>query len=129
MQFAQDLINTWSEQAQIRNLFPHLQKAHSVHRIVRSLGLMAALLREDEENVILITEDELQRALARSMVTAPWDNGVNYQAPQSPCQSSVTTTICASAGHVLGPLVIMCQSLNLVQTSSGPSRSLPSVKC
>lgn len=78
-QYAQDLINTWSEQAQIRNLPPHIQEALSAHKNIRSLRLMSALLREDEEDDILITEEELRRALAKSKVTTPVDDGVTYQ--------------------------------------------------
>ncbi len=78
-QYAQDLINTWSEQAQVRNLPVHIQEALSAQRNIRSLRLMAALLRADEDDDILITGDELQRALARSKVTAPGDDGVTYQ--------------------------------------------------
>lgn len=78
-QYAQNLINTWSEQAQARNLPAHIQDALSTHRDIRSLRLMAALLRADEDDDVLITEDELRRALTRCKATAPGDDGVTYQ--------------------------------------------------
>jgi len=78
-QYAQDLINTWSEQARACNLPTHVQEALSTNRNVRTLRLMAALLREDEDDDVPITEDELRRALARSKATAPGDDGVTYQ--------------------------------------------------
>ena len=40
---------------------------------------MAALLRADEDDDMLITEDELRRALTRCKATTPGDDGVTYQ--------------------------------------------------
>ena len=78
-QYAQNLINTWSEQAQSRNLLAHIQDALSTHRDVRNLRLMTALFRADEDDNVLITEEELRRALIMCKATAPGDDGVTYQ--------------------------------------------------
>ena len=78
-QYAQDLINAWSEQAQEQNLPAHVQDALSTQKNIRTLRMMAALLRADEEDDMLITEDELRRALIRCKTTAPGDDGITYQ--------------------------------------------------
>ena len=77
--YVQELINTWSEQEHTSNLPPHIQEAPSTQRNPRTLGLVTALLRADEDNNMLINEDELRRALARGKATAPRDDGVTYQ--------------------------------------------------
>ncbi len=136
-QYAQDLIDTWSEQAQARNLPAHIQDALSTHRNVRTLRLMVALLRADEDDDVLITGDELRRALARCKATAPGDDGVTYQVlrlllkvPRNPL---LQLCFCASAGDTYrlpGPPVPLCPSQSLAQISSGPYPSPPaSAKC
>jgi len=50
---------------------------------------MAALLKADEDDDVLITEDELRRALTRSTATASGDDGITYPVsptPESPRQ-------------------------------------------
>jgi len=78
-EYAEDLITTWSTQAQAHNLPVHVQVALSSHRNARTLRLMAALLRTDEDDNVLITEDELRRALTRGKATAPGEDGITYQ--------------------------------------------------
>ncbi|XP_076030944.1 uncharacterized protein LOC143019134 [Oratosquilla oratoria] len=79
LEYAQDLITTWSEQSQTRNLPGNVQEALSSHRSSRNLRLMGALLQTDEEDDILFTEDELHRALARVKISAPSEDGLTYQ--------------------------------------------------
>lgn len=72
------MINTWSEQAQKRNLPVYVQEALSNNRNLPTMRLMAALLRKDEDDDITTTEKELRHALPRSKATAPSDDGVTY---------------------------------------------------
>ena len=66
-------------QAHTRNLPPHIQEVLSTHRNAGTFPLMTALLRVDEDDNLLITEDKLRRALARGKATGPGDDGVTYQ--------------------------------------------------
>ena len=104
-EYAQDLINTWSEQAQARNLPAHIQEVLSSHRNVRTLRLMAALLRADEDDDVLITEDELRHVLTRSKATVPGDDGITYPVPRlllkAPGNSLLQLyNLCFSKGYV-----------------------------
>ncbi|KAG7174252.1 hypothetical protein Hamer_G003163 [Homarus americanus] len=64
-EYAQDLVDTWSEQSQAHNLTEHIQEALSCQSNLRTLRLKAALLKVDEEDTVEITEEELRHAIIR----------------------------------------------------------------
>ncbi|XP_076054497.1 uncharacterized protein LOC143033192 [Oratosquilla oratoria] len=105
LEYAQDLITTWSEQSQTRNLPENVQEALSSHRSSRNLRLMGALLQTDEDDDIPFTEDELHRALARVKNSAPGEDGLTYQVlrllqnvPSNPLLQLFN--LCLRLGHV-----------------------------
>ena len=105
LNYANDLITTWSAQSHTRNLPVHIQDALSTQRNARNLRLMAALLTPDEEDALPLTEEELRRALAQSKNTAPGDDGLTYQVlrllqrvPGNPLLHLYN--LCFSRGHV-----------------------------
>ncbi|KAG0713426.1 Retrovirus-related Pol polyprotein from type-2 retrotransposable element R2DM [Chionoecetes opilio] len=66
---------------------------------------MAALLRTDEDDAVLITEDELRRALTRCKASAPGDDGLTYpvlrlllKVPDNPLLQLYN--LCFRLGHV-----------------------------
>ena len=77
-QYAQDLINAWSEQSRVENLPQHIRDALSSKGNLRTLRLMNALLDSDEEDDRPITASELSRALSTGKATAPGDDGITY---------------------------------------------------
>ncbi|XP_047502951.1 uncharacterized protein LOC125048330 [Penaeus chinensis] len=78
VKYAQDLVETWSQQSSVHSLPSHIQELLSSQKTRRALHLSAALLRKDEEEDIPITKDELRRALASSRASAPGDDGITY---------------------------------------------------
>jgi len=78
VQYAQDLVEAWSQQASVQSLPSYVQEVLSSQKIRRALRLSAALLKKDEEEDIPITKDELRHALVRSKATAPGDDGITY---------------------------------------------------
>ena len=76
-QYAQDL-DEWSAQSRVTNLPAHIQNALSARENFRALRLTSALLDRDEEDDVAITDNELQRALARGKATSPGDDGITY---------------------------------------------------
>jgi len=78
VQYAQDLVETWSQQSSVHSLPSHVQELLSTQKTRRALRLSAALLRKDEEDDIPITGDELRRALASGRTSAPGDDGITY---------------------------------------------------
>ena len=79
LDYANDLITTWSSQSHTCNLPVHIQNALSTQRNARKLRLMAAILAPDEEDEVPLSEYELQRALTGSKNSAPGDDGLTYQ--------------------------------------------------
>lgn len=77
-QYAQDLINGWSRQSRARNLPQHIREALSSNEDLRTLRLMNALLKPDEEDDRPITESEIRRALTKGKASAPGDDGITY---------------------------------------------------
>lgn len=80
VQYAQDLVKAWSQQASVQSLPSYVQEVLSSQKIRRALRLSAALLKKDEEEDIPITKDELCYALVRRKATAPGDDGITYSA-------------------------------------------------
>ena len=124
--YAQDLINTWSEQAHTRNLPSHIKEALSTHRNAHTLRLMTALLRADEDDNLFITEDELRRALARGKATTHGNDGVTYQVLHLFFKVPGNLLLWLynhrlSRGYLPGHQVLLCPSQGLAQTGSDPS--------
>jgi len=80
VQYAQDLVKAWSQQASVQSLPSYVQEVLSSQKTRRALRLSAALLKKDEEEDIPITKDELCYALVRRKATAPGDDGITYSA-------------------------------------------------
>ena len=76
-QYAQDL-DEWSAQSRVTNLPANIQNALSARENFRALRLTSALLDRDEEDDVAITNNELQRALARGKAISPGDDGITY---------------------------------------------------
>ncbi|KAG7178277.1 hypothetical protein Hamer_G023627, partial [Homarus americanus] len=77
VEYAQGIVEIWSDQSQARNLPEHIQEAFSSQSNLRTLRLLAALLKVDEKDTVEITEEELRRALIRdkSRIFSPRNPG------------------------------------------------------
>ncbi|MPC47626.1 hypothetical protein E2C01_041378 [Portunus trituberculatus] len=69
-EYADNLVKAWYNQSIITSLPADVQRALRCGADRRAFWLMGALLTPNEEDDIEITEDELQRALARGKVTS-----------------------------------------------------------
>ena len=76
--FAQQLVDEWSAQSTPASLPAPVQDALSSRALVRQLHLVRVLLQEDDEDTVLITEDELHRALLKGKASSPGDDGITY---------------------------------------------------
>ena len=76
--YAQQLVNTWSEQSTLTSPPIHMHDALSSRAPVRRLGLASALLQDDDDEAVQITEGKLRRALSRGKVTSPGDDSITY---------------------------------------------------
>ena len=76
--FAQQLVDEWSEQSTPASLPAPVQDALSSGALARQLRLVRALLQDDDEDSVMITEDELRRALLRGKASSPGDDGITY---------------------------------------------------
>ena len=76
--FAQQLVDEWSAQSNPASLPVPVQDALSSGALVRRLHLVSALLQQDDEESVQVTEDELRRALFRGRASSPGDDGITY---------------------------------------------------
>ena len=58
-EYAQQLVDTWSQQSSNNNLPPPIQNSLSSQAPFRKLRLVVALLKEDKFDTVAITEEEL----------------------------------------------------------------------
>ncbi|XP_042227380.1 uncharacterized protein LOC121869881 [Homarus americanus] len=119
-EYAQDLVETWSAQSQARNLPEHIQEALSSQSNLRALRLMAALLKVDEEDTVVITEEELRRVLIRGRATVPGDDDVTY---------SVLRLLLKVPGNPLLLLYNLCLCTGYVLNAWTYSTVVPIPKC
>ncbi|KAK3893344.1 hypothetical protein Pcinc_002898 [Petrolisthes cinctipes] len=76
--YAQQLVDAWSEQSTSASLPIHIQDALTSRAAVHRLRLMSALLQDDDDDAEEITEEELRRALSRGRASFPGDDGITY---------------------------------------------------
>ena len=76
--YAESLIDNWSEQSHPHNLPAPVQDALSSKAHLRTLRLTGALLQTDEEDNVPITQDELRRALLKGKATSPGEDDMTY---------------------------------------------------
>ena len=77
-EYAQQLVDAWSQQSSMANLPLHIQDALSSRALIRQLHLLSALLQDDDDDAEPITEEELRRALSRGKASSPGDDGITY---------------------------------------------------
>ena len=114
--FAQQLVEEWSSQSDPASLPAPVQDALSSGALLRRLHLVGALLQQDDEDSVPITEDELRRALFRGKASAPGDDGITY---------SVLRLLHRVPGSPLLRLYNMCLRVGCVPTAWTTSTIIP----
>ena len=124
---AQQLVNAWSEQSTLTSLPIHMQGALSSRAPVRRLGLASALLQDDDDEAVQITEGELRRALSLdvklrplAMTVLPTQCYACCNAfPGTPCFACITFVFKTLVYYESGPAAPLYPSPSPAWPSSG----------